>query len=79
MLDRELLGRVGRLSALAFELAFTVVLGVILGSWLDAQLSTSPLLLLSLAVGSLVIGMVRLTASLKREVQDDGLPPDDQP
>ncbi len=79
MLDPGFLKKVSRLTAMISEMSVTVILGVLAGSWLDSRLQTTPVLLLLLSVGALVLGMVRLTKALNRESNDDGLPPDDQP
>jgi F0F1-type ATP synthase assembly protein I len=71
MLNPEMLRSLGRLTAAASELAILVVLGSLAGSWLDSQLTTSPVFLLVLAVAALVLGFVRLTRALRPDADPD--------
>lgn len=71
MLNPEMLRSLGRLTAAVTELAVLVVLGSLAGSWLDSHLSTSPALLLVLAVASLILGFIRLTRALRPDADPD--------
>ncbi len=63
-------------SAAGSELAATVGLGALLGQWLDGQAGSAPWLLLTLSIGSLVLGLARLTRALRRAgLIDEDLPP----
>jgi F0F1-type ATP synthase assembly protein I len=66
VLDRSFLMKVGQATAIVTEMAVTVVAGVYLGSYLDSRFGLSPALLLTLTLGALIIGMVRLTRSVEK-------------
>jgi len=66
VLDHSFFIKLGRATAVVTEMAVTVILGVYLGSYLDTRLDLSPVLMLSLTLGALVIGMVRLTKGVAK-------------
>ena len=77
MIDPGFLKRMAGAMALATELAATVVLATLAGSWLDRTFHMAPVLLLVLSLFALVAGMVRLTRGLKRLFPDDERDPSD--
>ena len=79
MIDPVFLRKMAGVMALAMELAATVVLSTLAGSWLDTRLGSSPIFLLLLSLLALVVGMMRLTQGLKRlNPEDESDPPDDR-
>ena len=79
MLDRSFTQKLGRATAIVTEMAATVVAGVFAGSWVDEQVGLSPLFLLTLTLGSLIVGMVRLTRSVQKLTANDDAPPPNHP
>lgn len=71
MLDPDMLKRLGGATAMAAELAVFVVLGALIGRWLDTRFLTSPTFLLLLSLGGLTAGLFRLTRWAKSEDQED--------
>ena len=59
-------------AALGFEIAFSVVGGLLGGLWLDGRLGTSPLLLIAGCVLGMGGATVRLLSYLKRLRPPDG-------
>lgn len=74
MLDRSFLLKLGRATATITEMVVTVVVGVFAGSWVDHKLDLSPVFLLSLTLGALIVGMVRLTRSVQKLSASDDAP-----
>lgn len=72
MLDPDAMRQMAGAMAMAAELAVTVTLGVLAGSWLDSRFGTSPILLLLLALLGLVIGFVRMARTLKSDSGNGG-------
>lgn len=58
--------RGGRFLGIGFEFAFTVVAGVVAGSYLDDYFGTNPWLTLLLTVGAMAGSIYRLTRMLER-------------
>jgi len=79
MLDRSFLLKLGRATAVITEMAVTVVAGVFAGSWIDDQLGLTPVFLLSITLGALIVGMVRLTRSVQKLTANDDAPPPNHP
>ena len=75
MLDASQLKQLGHATAAGAELATTVVLGTLLGQWLDDLLGTAPVLFLLLSLSALTLGIVRLSRNLQRG-QDPSSDPD---
>ena len=76
MNDPQMLRGVARASAMVLEMGILVVGGVFAGSWLDEALNTSPLMLLLLSTGMLVVGIVRIHHIISR-LESSHDPPDD--
>ncbi len=66
MLDHTFFRKMGKATAVVTELAITVILGVYIGSYLDAWLGFSPVFLLSFTLGALAVGTLRLTRSVAK-------------
>jgi F0F1-type ATP synthase assembly protein I len=66
------LGRAGRFLALGFEFAGAVVGGMVVGSWVDGRLGTSPLFLVVLMVFALTGAVYRLLWVLRRMKEENG-------
>ncbi|MCB9780427.1 MAG: AtpZ/AtpI family protein [Alphaproteobacteria bacterium] len=71
MLDPDMLKRLAGATAAAAELAVIVVVGALLGRWLDARFLTSPTFLLLLSIGGLTAGLFRLVRWARSEDQED--------
>jgi F0F1-type ATP synthase assembly protein I len=65
-LDRDTLLTSGRYLALGFQIAGSIVGGLLVGYFLDDYLKTAPLFTLSLTIGGLVGAMRLLLWSLKK-------------
>ena len=65
-LDRETLINSGRYMALGFQIAGSIVGGLLLGYFLDDYLHTAPLFTLLLTIGGLIGAMRLLLWSLKK-------------
>jgi len=63
---------IARGSAMVLEMGILVVGGAFVGSWLDDSLSTSPLFLLLLSIGMLVVGIYRIHRVIERIENPDG-------
>ena len=63
---------VARGSAMVLEMGILVVGGAFLGSYLDGLFSTSPLMLLLLITGMLVLGIFRIHRVIDRIEATDG-------
>lgn len=61
-LQKQLIG----VSGMVMEMAILVILGALVGNWLDSQLQTSPLLLLLALGAALVLGMTRIIRTIDR-------------
>ena len=61
------------------ELAIATVVGLFVGSRLDAWLGTSPWLLIGGALLGFVAGFLRLIQGITRLLETDEHPPDDPP
>ncbi len=71
MLDGSFLRKLGQATAIVTEMAVTVVSGVFAGSYADERLGSSPVLLLTLTLGALIVGMVRLSRSVQSLLPSD--------
>jgi F0F1-type ATP synthase assembly protein I len=71
MPDPDLLTTVARVSGTVLQMTLTVVLGFFLGGWLDDKLGTSPLLLLGLGIGGLILGFWRMHSELQKARRND--------
>jgi F0F1-type ATP synthase assembly protein I len=72
MSDSGLSTIVARVAGLVLPMTLTVLGGFFLGGWLDRKLGTSPLLLLALGLGGLIIGFWRMNSELgKARKKDD--------
>jgi len=65
-LDRETLINSGRYLALGFQIAGSIVGGLLVGYFLDDHLHTAPLFTLLLTIGGLIGAMRLLLWSLKK-------------
>jgi F0F1-type ATP synthase assembly protein I len=65
-LDRDTLLTSGRYLALGFQIAGSIVAGLLVGYFLDDYLKTAPLFTLSLTIGGLFGAMRLLLWSLKK-------------
>jgi hypothetical protein len=74
MSDSGLSTIVARVAGLVLPMTFTVVGGFFLGGWLDEKLGTSPLLLLALGLGGLLIGFWRMNTELQKARDKDDQP-----
>ena len=66
MLEPVFFRQLAGISAAILEMAITVVVGIALGTFLDARLGSEPVLMLVLALGALVVGMMRLSKAIAR-------------
>jgi F0F1-type ATP synthase assembly protein I len=71
MSDSDLSTAVTRVAGLVLPMTVTVVGGFFLGGWLDKRLGTSPLLLLALGLGGLLIGFWRMNTELQKARSKD--------
>ncbi|MFT5679512.1 MAG: F0F1-type ATP synthase assembly protein I [Myxococcota bacterium] len=65
-LQKQLMGA----SGMVMEMSVLVILGALVGNWLDSQLQTSPLLLLLALGAALVLGMTRIIRTTDRLSKD---------
>ncbi len=77
MLDPVLLRKVGLATAAAAETAVAVLLGLVVGGWLDARFDTAPVFLFACSLAGLLIGFWRLSRWLTRSDALDGNDPQD--
>ncbi len=71
MSDSDLSTAVTRVAGLVLPMTVTVIVGFALGGWLDKRLGTSPLLLLALGLGGLLIGFWRMNTELQKARDTD--------
>lgn len=57
--------------ALAWNVGWPIAAGVIVGSWLDGKLGTSPLFILVFSLGSLVVTVYRLVQTGSSQPGED--------
>ncbi len=61
-LQKQLIG----VSGMVMEMTILVILGALVGGWLDSQLQTSPLFLLFALGAALILGMTRIIRTIDR-------------
>lgn len=67
-----------RFSAVGLELGFSVILGLLVGQWLDSKFGTSPWLMLLFLIFGLVAGFRSVYRLLRESTADHSEPPDSQ-
>jgi F0F1-type ATP synthase assembly protein I len=70
MIDSRAFSRLARGLALGAQMAFFVVFGTLVGGWLDEKLGSTPVLLLVLSLGGLVLGLIRLVRGFNKFIDD---------
>ncbi len=61
-LQKQLIG----VSGMVMEMTILVILGALVGGWLDSQLQTSPLFFLFALGAALILGMTRIIRTIDR-------------
>lgn len=75
MIEPGLWKRAAPALSAVWSMTAAIVLGAVVGTWLDRKLGLSPIFLVALSFGGLIAGAVQIARGLNRQSDDPPGPP----